>query len=136
MSELVSEAQTPVATAAALPLPDRVMCRILCLPTDQPTGSAAGARDAFRTSIVISTVRCLLTYIVLPFVLPAIGVTTGVTPGISLVISAVAMFFITLSARRFWRARHPKRWHYTVLGGTVFVLLLGASVADIIALVR
>jgi multisubunit Na+/H+ antiporter MnhB subunit len=84
---------------------------------------------------MISTVRCLLTYIVLPFVLPAVGITQGVTPAVSLVISCVAMFFITMSARRFWRARHPKRWHYTVLGGIVFVLLLGTSVVDIAQLV-
>ena len=113
---------------------DRFMRRILRLPVDGPTATAADAQKAFQTSILVATVRCLLMYVVFPFVLPAIGVASGVGPVIGLPISVAAIVAITMSIRRFWRADHSKRWHYTVLGTTVIGFLIYLVVTDLIEL--
>ncbi len=110
---------------------DRFMRRLLRLPVDGPRGTAAQAQKAFQTSIVVATVRCLLMYIVFPFVLPAIGVASGVGPWIGLPISVAAIVAITMSIRRFWRADHSKRWHYTVLGTVVIGFLIYLVIQDI-----
>jgi hypothetical protein len=110
---------------------DRFMRRLLRLPVDGPKASAADAQKAFQTSILVATVRCTLMYIVFPFVLPAIGVASGVGPWIGLPISIVAIAAISMSIRRFWRADHSKRWHYTVLGVTVIGFLTYLIVKDV-----
>lgn len=114
---------------------DRFMRRLLRLPVDGPQASAADAQKAFQTSILVATVRCLLMYIVFPFVLPAVGVASGVGPWIGLPISLVAIAAITMSIRRFWRADHSKRWHYTVLGTTVIGFLIYLVAKDVIELI-
>jgi hypothetical protein len=113
---------------------DRFMRRLLRLPTDGPAATAADARRAFQTSLMVATVRCLLMYIVFPFVLPAVGLSTGVGPLIGLPISAVVA--IVMSIRRFWRADHSKRWHYTILGTAVIGFLVVLVVLDFAELVR
>ena len=110
---------------------DRFMRRLLRLPVDGPKASADQARKAFQTSLMVATVRCLLMYIVLPFVLPAIGVASGVGPWIGLPISIAAVVAIAMSIRRFWRADHSKRWHYTVFGTVVVCLLAVLIVQDV-----
>jgi hypothetical protein len=114
--------------------PDRFMRRLLRLP-DQPTGTAADARSAFQKSLLISTVRCLLMYIVFPFVLPALGIARGVGPAIGLVIGVLAVVSIVYSIRRFWRADHSKRWHYTIFGTTIICFLVVLAIADARSLV-
>jgi len=110
---------------------DRFMRRLLRLPVDGPKATSADAQKAFQTSILVATFRCLLMYIVFPFVLPAIGVASGVGPWIGLAISIVAIVAIVMSIRRFWRADHSKRWHYTVLGTTVIGFLIYLIVKDL-----
>ena len=110
---------------------DRFMRRLLRLPVDGPRATAADAQKAFQTSILVATVRCLLMYIVFPFVLPAIGVASGVGPWIGLPISVVAIVAIVMSIRRFWRADHSKRWHYTVIGSAVIGFLIFLVVKDL-----
>ena len=113
---------------------DRFMRRLLRLPLDGPPASAGDAQKAFQTSIMVATVRCLLMYIVFPFVLPALGLARGVGPAVGLVISVVAIVAISMSIRRFWRADHSKRWHYTVLGTTVIGFMLYLIVRDLVEL--
>ena len=115
---------------------DRAMRRLLRLPVDGPRASADDARRAFQTSIMVATVRCLLMYIVFPFVLPALGLASGVGPLIGIPISIAAMIAIVMSIRRFWRADHSKRWHYTVLGTTVLGFLSVLIVIDVAELFR
>lgn len=107
---------------------DLVMRRILRLDVNAPRATPDDARKAFQTSILVATVRCLLMYIVFPFVLPALGLAAGVGPAIGLPIGLAAIVAITMSVRRFWRADHSKRWHYTVIGALV-VVFLGVLVA-------
>lgn len=116
------------------PPADRAMRRLLRLPVDGEPATAAAARSAFRTSIAVATVRCLLMYVAFPFVLPAVGLAAGVGPAIGLVISIVAIIAITMSVRRFWRADHPKRWHYTVLGTVVTGFMVYLLVRDLASL--
>jgi hypothetical protein len=130
---MTSTTQLSVAPLARSP-GDRVMRRALLLPEDAPPATAAEAQKAFQTSIAVAAVRCVLMYLVFPFVLPAIGVAKGVGPAIALVIYAVAVVCIFFSMRRFWRAEHPKRWWYGVLGGTVVVFLTVLAVEDVITL--
>ena len=115
---------------------DLVMRRVLRLPVDAPRATADDARRAFQTSIMVATVRCLLMYIVFPFVLPAVGLASGVGPLIGIPISLVAIVAIVSSVRRFWRADHSKRWHYTVLGTAVVGFLCVLIAIDISELVR
>jgi len=115
---------------------DRFMRRLLRLPVDGPQATAAEAQKAFQTSIMVATVRCLLMYIVFPFVLPVIGVASGVGPWIGLPISLIAIVAIVMSIRRFWRADHSKRWHYTVIGTTVIGFLIYLVVKDVLELIR
>jgi hypothetical protein len=125
----------PSETAAARPAApstaaDRFMRRLLRLPEGK-TSTAAEARSAFQTSLLISATRCVLMYIFFPFVLPLIGVAKGVGPAIGLVIGVLAIVSITLSIRRFWRANHSKRWHYTVFGTLVIGFLIVLLVKDL-----
>jgi hypothetical protein len=112
------------------PPADRFMRRLLRLP-DEATGTRAEARAAFQKSLLISTCRCLLMYIVFPFVLPAVGIARGVGPAIGLVIGVLAIVSIVYSIRRFWRADHPKRWHYTIFGTVIIGFLLFLAVQDL-----
>jgi hypothetical protein len=121
-------------TSVTLTRADVIMRRILRIGNDPGGVTAAEARAAFRTSILVSTVRCLLTYIVLPFIVPAVGFATGVGPAVSILISAVAIYFLVGSMRRFWRVHHAKRWHYTSLALLVGTLLIVGSVFDVITL--
>ena len=109
---------------------DRFMRRLLRLPEGK-TSTAAEARSAFQKSLLISTTRCLLMYIVFPFVLPAIGIAKGVGPYIGVVIGVLAMVSITYSIRRFWRANHSKRWHYTIFGTTIICFLIVLAIEDL-----
>jgi len=124
-----STATTSVSTSA----PDRFMRSVLRLPEGQ-TSTAAEARSAFQKSLFISTCRCMLMYIVFPFVLPAVGIARGVGPIIGVVIGMLAIVSITYSIRRFWRANHSKRWHYTVFGLTIIGFLIFLAFKDIAAI--
>ena len=126
---LAGESITPKSRSDA----DRFMRRLLRLPEGR-TSTAAEARSAFQKSLAFTTCRCLLMYIVFPFVLPAVGVASGVGPVISIVIGVLAMVSIVYSIRRFWRADHSKRWHYTVFGTTIIAFLVWATIVDTVDL--
>ena len=102
--------------------------------SDAPKLSAAQARSAFQKSLAWTAARCLLMYIVFPFVLPPLGIALGVGPVIGISIGLLAMVSIVYSIRRFWRADHSKRWHYTVFGTTIIAFLIWATIADTIRL--
>jgi len=112
---------------------DRFMRRLLRLPEGK-TSTAAEARSAFQKSLAFTTCRCLLMYIVLPFVLPVVGIARGVGPAIGIVIGLLAIISIVYSIRRFWRADHSKRWHYTVFGTAIIGFLVYATIRDVITL--
>lgn len=120
-----------LATPARRSNADLWMRRMLRLPLDAPAGTAEGARKAFQTSMMVAAVRCVLMYLVFPFVLPAVGVAGGIGPALGLAVNTAAMVAIVMSMRRFFRADHPKRWHYAALGGAVIVLLGYLAVVDI-----
>lgn len=129
----MAQTQTPSASGRQAPLSsaDAFMLRLLRLPVEA-SGTAQEAQSAFQTSIFISSIRCLLTYIVLPFIAPTFAFFASVARPIGVVIGLVAMVSITVSARRFWRARHPQRWAYTILGGLMFCFLIFMSMRDLI----
>jgi hypothetical protein len=112
---------------------DRFMRRLLRL-SNAPRMSAAQARSAFQKSLAYTAARCLLMYIVFPFVLPPLGIALGVGPVIGIAIGLLAMVSIVYSIRRFWRADHSKRWHYTVFGSSIIAFLIWATIADTIRL--
>jgi hypothetical protein len=131
--ETVAPDQAPTTSAPVTPpssSADRFMRRLLRLPEGQ-TSTADEARSAFQKSLFISTCRCLLMYIVFPFVLPAVGIARGVGPYIGLVIGVLAMVSIVYSIRRFWRANHSKRWHYTIFGVTIIGFLIYLAAKDL-----
>ncbi len=127
---------TPAESAAAArsdSTADQFMRKMLRL-TDAPKLTASEARSAFQKSLVWTAARCLLMYIVFPFVLPPLGIALGVGPVIGILIGLLAMVSIVYSIRRFWRADHSKRWHYTVFGSLIIVFLIWATIADTIRL--
>ena len=121
----------PPPLAAPRTKADRFMRRLLRLPVDGPKATAAEAQKAFQTSVAVAAVRCLIMYILLPFVLPAIGIAAGVGPWIGLPIAVAAIIAVTMSIRRFWRADHSKRWHYTVIGSVVIGFMVYEIVKDL-----
>jgi len=122
---------TGTTTSATSTTPaDRFMRRLLRLPEGR-TATADEARSAFQKSLFISATRCLLMYIVFPFVLPVVGIARGVGPYIGVAIGLLAMVSIVYSIRRFWRADHSKRWHYTVFGTIIIGFLIYLAVEDL-----
>ena len=122
---------TPVAPASSA---DRFMRRLLRLPEGK-TATAEEARSAFQESIFISAARCVLMYVFFPFVLPLIGVAKGVGPVIGVIIGMLAIVSITFSIRRFWRADHSKRWHYTIFGAVIIGFLIFLAVKDLSSII-
>lgn len=120
----------PVHTSPA----DLRMRRLLRLPLDAPKATEASARSLVERSLLISMVRCLLTYIVLPFVAPLLGVGLGVAPVVGIVVGTVAIVANVASVRRFWRADHRYRWHYTALAGVIVAMLVWLIVVDLVEL--
>ena len=121
----------PPPLAAPRSRADRFMRQVLFLPSDGPKATAAEAQKAFQTSVVVAGVRCLVMYILLPFVVPAVGIAAGVGPWIGLLIAIAAIVAVTMSIRRFWRADHSKRWHYTVIGLAVMGFMVYEGTKDI-----
>ena len=119
------------ALAAPRSKADRVVRQVLRLPADGPTATAAEAQKAFQTSVMVAAVRCIIMYVLLPFVLPAVGIAAGVGPWIGLPIAVAAIVAVTMSIRRFWRADHSKRWHYTVIGTAVIGFMIYEIVKDL-----
>lgn len=123
----------PAPTVRSHSSADVFMRRLLRL-SDAPRMSAADARSSFQKSLVWTAARCLLMYIVFPFVLPPLGIALGVGPVVGITIGLLAMVSIVYSIRRFWRAEHSKRWHYTVFGSLIIGFLIWATIADTIRL--
>lgn len=126
--------ETPVGRTQSNAPSDRFMRRLLRLPEGK-SSTAAEARSAFQTSLFLSASRCLLMYVVFPFVLPVVGVARGVGPYLGVAIGLLAMVSITYSIRRFWRADHSKRWHYTIFGTTIICFLVYLAIKDITTIV-
>jgi hypothetical protein len=126
---------TPLTAPAVVWSPsDRRMRRLLRLPTDAPRASEAAARQLVERSLLISMARCLLTYVVLPFVAPVLGLAAGVAPAVGIVVGTVAIVANVASVRRFWRADHRYRWHYTALASVIVAALVWLIVADVVEL--
>jgi hypothetical protein len=110
------------------------MRRWLRLPVDAPKATEVSARQLVERSLLISMVRCLLTYIVLPFLAPIFGIAAGVTPVVGLLVGLVAIAANVASVRRFWRADHRYRWHYTALASVIVAALVWLVIADLVEL--
>jgi hypothetical protein len=128
------EVSPPTVPAAGWSPGDLRMRRVLRLPTDAPKASEISARQLVEKSLLISMVRCLLTYVVLPFAAPIFGFATGVTPVVGLMVGLVAIVANVASVRRFWRADHRYRWHYTALAAVIVTALVWLVVADLVEL--
>lgn len=126
------EASPLTAPTTAWSPADLRMRRLLRLPTDAPTASEASARKLVETSLLISMARCLLTYVALPFVFPLLGIAAGVTPVVGMAVGVVAIVANGASVRRFWRADHRYRWHYTALASVIIAALVWLIVADVV----
>jgi hypothetical protein len=123
---------TPALTSVPAWSPaDRRMRRLLRLPQDAPRATEASARQLVEKSLVISMARCLLTYIVLPFVVPIIGIAGDIAPVVGIVLGGVAIVANVASVRRFWRADHRYRWHYTALAAVIIVAMVWLIAIDL-----
>lgn len=111
---------------------DAFVRRILRVPANGDPGR--NAEKVFGRSVLLSALRCTLTYVILPLLKPVIDLSGGVGPVLGLIIGSVSAVAIVASMRRFWRAGHRFRWYYTVIGGTILVMLLVSAVTDIVSL--
>jgi hypothetical protein len=126
---------------AAPPAPARskadvLMRRLLRVDDTQPRMREDELRSAFSRSILVSATRCIITYLLIPFLGPILGLATGVGPVIGIPIGLLAIVFNVKSMRRFWRADHRFRWHYTAIGGTVIgmlVVLIALDLAELLS---
>lgn len=126
----------PTVDAPAIPVAewsasDRRMRHLLRLPVDAAPASVASAQGLVETSLLISASRCLLTYVFLPFLAPLVGLKFGIGPVLGIVVGLVAIVANVASVRRFWRADHRYRWHYTVLASVIVVALLWLVSIDV-----
>lgn len=110
---------------------DRAMRSLLRIEGDAEPGAILGAQRAMTNSILVSAIRCTITYLLVPILTPIVGVLDLVAAPLSLVLCAVAFVMSSRSLRRFWRADHSKRWHYTALVLVVWTFLVVAVVRDV-----
>ena len=110
---------------------DLRMRRLLRLPVDAPKATEASARQLVEKSLLISMSRCLLTYVALPFLVPIIGLRGNVAPVIGVVLGVVAIVANVASIRRFWRADHRYRWHYTALASVIILAMVWLIAVDL-----
>jgi hypothetical protein len=113
------------------PPADRVMRRLLRIEGAAEPGAIMGAQRAMTNSILVSAVRCTITYLLVPILTPIVGVLDLVAAPLSIALCAVAFVMSTRSLRRFWRADHAKRWHYTALVAVVWTFLVVAVIRDV-----
>jgi hypothetical protein len=107
------------------------MRRLLRIEGDAEPGVILGAQRAMTNSILVSAIRCTITYLLVPVLTPIVGVLDLVDAPLSLVLCGLAFFMSSRSLRRFWRADHAKRWHYTALIVLVWTFLAVAVVRDV-----
>ena len=130
-----TQARTEARTAAPAWSPaDLRMRKLLRLPQDAPTATETSARQLVEKSLLISMARCLLTYIVLPFVVPIIGIAGDLAPVVGILLGGVAIVANVASIRRFWRADHRYRWHYTALATVIIVAMVWLIAIDLATL--
>jgi hypothetical protein len=125
------DTQTGTPTTPAWSPTDLRMRKLLRLPVDAPKASEASARQLVEKSLLISMTRCLLTYVVLPFVVPLIGIAADIAPFIGVVLGLVAIVANVASIRRFWRAEHKYRWHYTALATVIILAMVWLIAIDL-----
>ena len=130
-SPLVTSVDAQPTAAPAWSPTDLRMRRLLRLPVDAPKATETSARQLVEKSLLISMARCLLTYIVLPFVVPIIGIAADIAPFVGVVLGTVAIVANVASIRRFWRADHRYRWHYTALATVIIVAMVWLIVLDL-----
>lgn len=116
---------------ASRPAADRFMRRLLRIEGAAEPGAVFGAQKAMTSSILVSAIRCTITYLVIPILTPILGVLDVVSAPLSIVLCTVAVVMSTRSLRRFWKADHAKRWHYTALVVAVWSFLAIAVARDI-----
>lgn len=121
----------PAAPAPERPAADRLVRRLLRIEGAAEPGAIMGAQRAMTNSILVSAVRCTITYLLVPILTPIVGVLDLVAAPLSIALCAVAFVMSTRSLRRFWRADHAKRWHYTALVAVVWTFLVVAVVRDV-----
>jgi hypothetical protein len=107
------------------------MRRLLRIEGGAEPGAIFGAQRAMTNSILVSAIRCTITYLLVPVLTPIVGVLDLVDAPLSLVLCGLAFVMSSRSLRRFWRADHAKRWHYTALVAAVWAFLAVAVVRDI-----
>jgi hypothetical protein len=125
------DTQTGTPTTPAWSPTDLRMRKLLRLPVDAPKASEASARQLVEKSLLISMTRCLLTYVVLPFIVPLIGIAADIAPFIGVVLGLVAIVANVASIRRFWRAEHKYRWHYTALATVIILAMVWLIAIDL-----
>jgi hypothetical protein len=123
--------ETAPATPPARSSADVFMRRLLRVDEAQPRLREDELRSAFSRSILVSATRCIITYLLIPFLGPVLGLATGVGPVVGIPIGLLAIVFNVKSMRRFWRADHRFRWHYTAIGGTVIAMLVVLIALDL-----
>ncbi len=123
-----SDAPASVGSSEA----DRFVRRVLRVTPSTDPVAVKEAQRAMSTSLVVSGLRCLLTYLVIPLAGPTALIGNFGHP-LSALLCVLAIYMSTRSMRRFWRANHRYRWHYTIFAVAIISFLTVGLITDIIS---
>jgi hypothetical protein len=110
---------------------DHWLERILFIRPAPDISTGYKASKVFGFALVISATRCIFQYVLLPFVLPFMGVVGQAPVWLSLLLSSIAFISLVTSLRRFWQAKHPRRFAYLPLALLMFVVLIVFVLSDL-----
>jgi hypothetical protein len=87
---------------------------------DLPTRPAERALSA---ALIFSGLRCTMQYLILPIALPLLGIASGQSLGLMVLLDIIAIVSLGLGLRRFWQARHPRRWEYLAMAAAIIAVI-------------
>lgn len=103
---------------------DQLIARLLWVAPQQASAPATrSAERALNMALLFSALRCTVQYLILPVLLPLLGLVSGRSLGIMALLDLIALISLGLGLRRFWQARHPRRWDYLALAIVVVGVL-------------
>ena len=103
---------------------DQLIARLLWVAPQQASAPATrSAERALNVALIFSGLRCTVQYLIVPMLLPLFGIVSGRPRGIMALLDLIALISLGLGLRRFWQARHPRRWDYLALAIVIVAVI-------------
>jgi hypothetical protein len=101
---------------------DQLIGRLLWARPQPAARPTQAAERALSAALLFSGLRCTVQYLLLPM-LPLLGIVSGRSLGIMALLDIIAIGSLGLGLRRFWQARHPRRWEYLALAVAISLVI-------------